>query len=552
MHGDVQIMKDKKFKTLVISEICIGIICVIILVCLLCLRGRGDISLAYLLLLVFMVIIMAAVGFIIVFIYKLTLQNKENRENYAKIEQKILSLEEHNKKNSKKKEIISENSQNILSITQSQLSNHIASVNITMLVMSIVCVFITIAIPILNYAFLNAEQIENMYANVDEKMETGISDAQKQMNKQVESELLEIKDQFDRKLMELFQTTLLQAQLNSMQFMDIDEIIYICTNLLQNYPDNADLYYNRGCNYSYSGDYEDAINDLLKAKELGYTNLSLLDRELCRAYSAMGDEFSVINVCNSHIPEEDYVYQFTILRADAYRNLKLYDKAEEEYLNMIAEMENGNHYFFNSNFTVGALYEEWGKYEEALRWYSKEVDEDPTDRAAYLFRGELYLQLKEYNLALEDLNRVIELYPDGSIGYQLRSEVQCELGNYDLALDDINVAIILDDNPIEYSELNFKRGNIYVDLGEYERAIDDYRICVAVNGNNSVYNYNLGEAYYHAGNYEEAVRYLTRAEELNLSYKWIYYYRARAYDMLGKADLALSDKETYLNYEDNN
>lgn len=555
MHGDVQIMKDKKIKALMISEICIGIFCVTILVCLLCLRGRGDISLAYLLLLIFMVIIMAAVGFIIVLMYKLTLQNKENIENYANIEQRILSLEEHNKKDSKKKEIISVNSQNILSITQSQLSNHIASVNTTMLVMSIVCVFITIAIPILNYAFLNAEQIENMYANVDEKMETVISDMQDQVENTLLDEKKELQDEIDSVLYETIaqletemkvtsETTLFQAQLNSLEFGEPNEKINRCTMLILQYPNRAEPYYFRGYIYYQRRDYNNAISDLTKAKELGYENLDSLDQILCYSYSNLGDEFSVIDICNSHIPEEDYICLFTYIRAQAYTNLGLFEEAEKEYLCMISELENGNHYIYPNYWAVGDFYNKWGKYEEALIWYEKGIEEYP-DKDAYLSRGNLYLQREQYDFALEDFSKVIEISPDQHYGYERRAEVYYKMGSYNLALDDINAAIVLLDSPKDFISSYNRRGEIYMHLKEYDRAVDDFRIVVAVNDNNGTYVYNLGAAYYYTQEYEEAIRYLTKAMEINPNTKWSYYYRSKAYEALGEMDLSQLDMEVY-------
>ena len=536
-----------------ISDVCVGILCMILLICL---YVQRDISLAYFLLLVFMVITMSTVGFVITMMYKFTLQNKENSESYANIEQRILFLEEHYKKNFKKNKITSANSQNILNITQSQLSNHIASVNTTMLVMSIVCVFITITIPILNYAFLNAEQIDNMYANVDQKMEDGIREMQthvenllskekEDMQTEIISTLSETKEQFEMEMNSVSETTLFQAQYNLLEFGETEEIISKCSMLMLQYPNSAELYYTRGLNYWYKRNYTNAIDDLLKAKELGYTDLNSVDQILCFSYSNLGDEFSVIDICNSHMPEEDYIYLFTVIRAEAYMNLGQFEEAEKEYLNMISEMENGNHYFYPNYHDVGDFYNKWGKYEEALMWYEKSIEQNSEYTGTYLSRGDLYLQQKEYNLALEDFSKVIEIWPDQYFGYERRSKVYFDMGNYNLALEDINVAIVLLDSPKDFISLYNRRGVIYFHLEEYERAVDDFRLVVAVNDNTGTYAYNLGSTYYFTQKYGEAIRYLTKAIEITPNYKWSYYYRSKSYEALGELELSQLDMEMF-------
>ena len=481
-------MIEKKYKLFMILDICVGLFCLIVLVGL---YVEKSISFAYFLLLFLMVITISGMGYVIAMMYKLTLHNKENQESFKNVEERILLLEEGSEKNHKKRQATNENSYNVLSITQSQLNNHIASVNTTMLVMSIVCVFITIAIPILNYAFLNAEQIENMYANVDEKMETVISDMQYQVENTLLDEKKELQDEIDSVLSETIaqfetemkvtsETTLFQAQLNSLEFGEIEEKISKCTMLILQYPDSAELYYSRGYNYWCQGDYSNAVNDLLKAKELNYENIDSLDQILCYSYSNLGDEFSVIQICNFHIPEEDYFYLFTVIRAKAYMNMGQFEEAEKEYLHMISEMEDGNHYFYPNYYVVGDFYKEWRKYEEALMWYKKDIEEYPEYTGAYLSRGNLYLQQKEYDFALEDFSKVIEISPDQYYGYERRCEAYFQMRNFNLSLEDINVAIVLSDRPKDFISLYNKRGVIYMQLEEYDRAVDDFRVVVAV------------------------------------------------------------------------
>ena len=163
-----------------------------------------------------------------------------------------------------------------------------------------------------------------------------------------------------------------------------------------------------------------AISNIFKPSESSKPDiekLKILVEEADRLYKAQ-DFYNLIEVTNEIIrlaPDFSEAYN---LRGIAYKNLKQYDKALENY-NTVIEL-------------------------------------DPNSDGAYNNRGSLYKDLKEYEWALEDFLRAIEINENNYAVYANVGEIFYELGDYPKAIDFLNKSI----------ELGSQQGIADKDLGE--------------------------------------------------------------------------------------
>ena len=88
-----------------------------------------------------------------------------------------------------------------------------------------------------------------------------------------------------------------------------------------------------------------------------------------------------------------------------------------------------------------------GDYDEAITWFTKSIEEGPSD-AAYDYRGCAYMAKEEWDKAISDLTEAIALCPpedkDGlSKTYYNRAEAHRRKGDEGQALKDVEMAIEL-------------------------------------------------------------------------------------------------------------
>ena len=179
------------------------------------------------------------------------------------------------------------------------------------------------------------------------------------------------------------------------------------TKKIEENPNNASYYNNRGIAYSNLEDYEKAIQDYSRAIELN-----------------PNDNISCYN------------------RGTAYYCLKEFEKAIENYNKGIELNPNDNFAYFNR----GNIHFKLEKCEKAIQDYNKAIELEPNDASYYNNRGTIFTNLEKYEEAIQDYNKAIELEPNDASTYFNRSIAFANLNNYDKAIENLNKAIELDHN----------------------------------------------------------------------------------------------------------
>jgi lipoprotein NlpI len=141
----------------------------------------------------------------------------------------------------------------------------------------------------------------------------------------------------------------------------------------------------------------------------------------------------------------------------------------------------------------------------AVAAYSKSIQLNPNQAAAYANRGNAYNQLKQPERAISDLTEALRLQPDLTAAHDAR-------------------------------------GNAYVALHQYKKAIADYDEAIRLDPKDATAYNNRGGAYLETRRYQNAIEDFTRAIELDPAYAPVFLNRASAYEMIGKKQLAKADR----------
>jgi tetratricopeptide (TPR) repeat protein len=170
------------------------------------------------------------------------------------------------------------------------------------------------------------------------------------------------------------------------------------------------------------------------------------------------------------------------------------------------------------HYTLGGLCHWDRKYEKALAHFR--VAHDLAERLgntqlrAWSLNGlgNVYDDLGRYEEAIAAYQRAIELDPEVAYLHNNLGNVYRAQGRHEEAIAAYQQAIDLDP---EFAYPHNNLGNVYADLGRYEEAIAAYQRAIALDPEDAVYHYNLGIAYQHAGRYEEAIAAYQRAIDLD-------------------------------------
>lgn len=157
-----------------------------------------------------------------------------------------------------------------------------------------------------------------------------------------------------------------------------------------------------------------------------------------------------------------------------------------------------------------------GELQDAVDYYSRALDLDPSNEEALISRGRAYQWLKKYDLQIADMDRWVKLkpgqedalvaramafenalrfkealadfnevqrrFPDADI-YQNRAILHSDMGNYKLSIADSTKAIELMKNPRPGPYFN--RAGAYEALGKTKEALLDWQTVLQIDPNDS-------------------------------------------------------------------
>lgn len=198
-----------------------------------------------------------------------------------------------------------------------------------------------------------------------------------------------------------------------------------------------------------------------------------------------------------------------------------------------------------TSFILGTVQESKGHYRESLSAFDKAIALDPKFAAAYVQRGQSLLALDDHKGAMVNLSKAIQLAPTDFEAYRLRGRIYFERGQYSKAISDFSVAIKYAKSPNDKASMFKMRGKMYACLGTHDLAIVDFTKSISLKPLGSRAAFLLrGNQYFAVKQYQKAVDDYTKSIAVANSDERneLYSLRAKAYEKLGKHDLARQDR----------
>ena len=206
------------------------------------------------------------------------------------------------------------------------------------------------------------------------------------------------------------------------------------TKAVENNPEFAAAYRNRGIAYTNLGKHNQAILDYNKAIKI--------NPKQAAAYNNRGTAYGNLGKFSQAIP-------------DFNKAIQLYPQDAEAHYNR------------------GLSYEQLGNYNQAIKNYNKSIEINPNHSNAYNNLGVAYYKLGNFNQAIMSFNEAIKINPQDAETHYNKGLSYLSLENYNQAILNFNEAIKL--NP-QLADAYIKRGISLANVGEKEKAFDDVRI----------------------------------------------------------------------------
>jgi tetratricopeptide (TPR) repeat protein/serine/threonine protein kinase len=216
-------------------------------------------------------------------------------------------------------------------------------------------------------------------------------------------------------------------------------------------------------------EYQEAIRikpDLWQA----HVNLGIAHALLGQWEQAVADYSKVIDL---H-PKYRKISKLRNLRGDAYKELREYGKAIEDYAKAIESVDPRNAAAWNH---LAGLLTTWpdstGPHRrQAVELAKKAVELAPKEGIYWNTLGAAHCCAGNFKEAVAAFEKSIELEPKNAGAWYNRGLAFGELHQYDKAIADLN-KVLEPDPKIAWAALN-KRGDAYKELHEYGKAIADY------------------------------------------------------------------------------
>lgn len=270
--------------------------------------------------------------------------------------------------------------------------------------------------------------------------------------------------------------------------------------LIEEKPDDPDLYFRRAQVYFHNAGYDEAIQDMARAMRFDSTNIEyhhfLTDAYLKKpqSYLALLTMQRIIKLYPNDVPSLHKLANLHII-------LQQYNEA----LDVLTRAVNVDPQNAATYFLKGVALQESGKEEEAIKAYrySTELDSDMID--AYIILGQLY-QKREDPIALQFFDNAVRVDTNNIFALHTKANYLQQTGKTQEAIDVYRKINLID---MGYADAYFNSGLAYLELDSTEMAYKSFDFAV-------------------------------KTDPL---YSSAYYYRGLAAELLGKLGQAKADFE---------
>ena len=142
--------------------------------------------------------------------------------------------------------------------------------------------------------------------------------------------------------------------------------------------------------------------------------------------------FGIHTIINSNMFSKSFfLISLCFFLATACSNSQMSEQAQVPEMSLISTPTTKVTTYYND----GISYLDLGKYDEAIKAFTKAIELDPGTSAIYYNRGTAYFVLEDYQKAIDDYSKAIKLDPSDAWAHSNRGAAYDELGEHRKAID---------------------------------------------------------------------------------------------------------------------
>ncbi len=222
-----------------------------------------------------------------------------------------------------------------------------------------------------------------------------------------------------------------------------------------------------------------------------------------------------------------------ILKGKIYMNLNKYENGLKSFLRGIKLGEKSIEIYYG----VARAYKELYIFDDALKYYNKALEMEPTAKSHYLLAKCLYsMGQKEY--AIEIYDKAIKINPNYVEAYFNKGICLSNLNLKEEAINMYNKTIELNPN---FVDAYFQRGYCYYNLKKYQKAMQEMNKVLELDPNYYQAYYEKGFCFQKMKRYEEAIIEISKAIQQNSYFEKAYFQRGYCCELINDYSSAIED-----------
>jgi serine/threonine protein kinase len=325
-------------------------------------------------------------------------------------------------------------------------------------------------------------------------------------------------------------------------------LIDSCTREIANHPRDPNWYFMRGTAYREIGEHKKALSDLTKALSLNPPNLKEVFRARAWTYNQLDEYRKSLADCNAAIKIDPSYEEAYISRSRAYCGL---GNAKAG----LADADRGvqlNPTDYAAYWNRACCYAAVSQHQAAVDDFTKALKLQPGELRILVGRSRSYVVLGLPRKAIEDLSTLVAANPSDYPRLVERADLYTRIGEPEKALADANAAIAM--APPTFEVGLAVRAGALAQLGRWEEAMRSYIQALQINDRDAEAWKGIGDLWMKRNEYDRAVEKYSKAIECAKSWEKFstavlsksatrdaLEARAKAYELLGKKDLARRD-----------
>jgi tetratricopeptide (TPR) repeat protein len=286
-----------------------------------------------------------------------------------------------------------------------------------------------------------------------------------------------------------------------------DEIVGLYRDILRQNPKNIRAALELGLFYHERGDQDAAEEIFLQLGQRSRTEFEVLVQviQIYVDQKKYDEALVALHGMLKAVPDSSDVHHVLGI---AYYSKNNYDAAVTHFIKVMPD----SRFYQDAVVHAAYIYQEKGEAEKAIAYLDQASASQPKNAEFKYYLGTFYEDLEKYENAVTHIKAAIDLEPDNARYYFRLGVIYDKWNNKEASIEMMRKVIKLD--PKHANALNYL-GYTYADLGqnldEAERLI---KTALKYKPNDGYITDSLGWVYFKKGEFEKAIKYLTRAIEL--------------------------------------